>query len=797
MKLLGYVLAIGLGLVSNLSHAESFEQWKRGKQLKQGYFPLYIDKQAGKVYLDVDKLEQDFLFQSSLPLGLGSNDIGLDRGQLGDTRIVHFLKAGDKVLLEQKNTYYRAISDNPAEVQAVNEAFTTSVLWGFKRLDVDGHNLIDYTPFVLSDLHGVSRRLADTNQGSFQLKAANSVVYFPRTKAFPLNTEIEAKLAFSGTKPGEYVQQIAPDPRHLSVHSRHSLIALPDDNYKPRVFHPYSGFWSVEYKDYAAPFDEEMTRRFIPRHRLAKKDPQQAVSEAVKPIVYYLDPGAPEPVRTALLDGARWWNQAFEAAGYKDAFRVEVLPVDADPMDVRYNVIQWVHRATRGWSYGASVIDPRTGEIIKGHVTLGSLRVRQDYLIAKGLMSPFGKEQAELKDLKAMALARIRQLSAHEVGHTLGLAHNFAASVNQRASVMDYPHPLVNLVGKQVSLSDAYAEGIGEWDKYTVAYGYSDFADKEAEALANLVSATQEKGLLYMSDPDARPRSGAHPHGHLWDNGQDPVAELDRVLKVRASALQRLGLDSLQSGEPLSNLQELIVPIYYYHRYQVEAASKLIAGVDYSYELKAAGGQQAKGAIPVEQAIQRKAIDGLINTIKLKNLMLSNELIGLVTPKAYGYSVNRESAPSQLGLVFDPVSLAEAGISHTLDLLLNPERLNRLAQQGDELEYLFNALISVINYRYNEKGLDLIVKNRQEWLIVDALLSRFYSDSVMPEVKGLLLANMNKLVRQYKLAAWQNRNNHKLNAHTHYIAELINQSLSKGTYHSAKKKAKLPPGSPI
>jgi hypothetical protein len=516
-----------------------------------GFFNFYYQIETDKVFLKIEQFQQPFLFQSSLPQGIGSNDIGLDRGQLGETRLVQFERFGNKVLLKQLNTQYRANSSNLAEQASIDQAFADSVIAGFPIVANDGDVVvIDYTEFLLSDIHQISNRLTATNQGSYKADPMRSGVYIKRSKAFPKNTELEALVTFGGSNPGKFVNQVTPDPLSISVHLHHSLIKLPDEQYQPRKFVPFSGFMGMSYQDYSVPIEQNMTQQFIPRHRLNKINPDAEVSEAVEPIIYYLDPGIPEPLMGALKDGASWWNQAFADIGYKNAFQVKVLPEGADPMDVRYNVIQWVHRATRGWSYGYSVRDPRSGEIIKGHVTLGSLRVRQDYLIALGLTSPFSgsgtngvsDDQVDTSAQKEMALARIRQLSAHEVGHTLGIAHNFAGSEYGRESVMDYPHPLVSLQDGKISLDDAYDVGMGEWDKYVVAYGYQDYPDanSEQQGLKQLVVDARAKGFRYQSDPDSRQSHAANVEGHLWDNGSDPVSELMRIGKVREVAMANL-----------------------------------------------------------------------------------------------------------------------------------------------------------------------------------------------------------------------------------------------------------------
>ena len=795
MRIGSYLFLALITVSSFASLAKSIEAFTKGMQSQQGFFNFYYDDSNDKLYLEVDKLNQQVLFQSSLPQGLGSNDIGLDRGQLGDTRIVQFEKYGNKVLLNQINTYYRANSDNQAEKQSVKEAFAKSVIQGFTVAAQSGSSvLIDYTSFLQSDIHGVAKTLARKDQGNFSLDKSRSAVYLQQSKAFPENTELEAIVSFKGSKPGGYLRDVAPDAENITVHMHHSFIQLPDDMYKPRKFHPYSGYWSVEHKDYAAAIEDSMAVKYIPRHRLAKKDPTAARSEAIKPIVYYLDPGAPEPVKTALIDGAKWWNQAFEAAGFINAFQVKILPQDADPMDVRYNTIQWVHRATRGWSYGSSVIDPRTGEIIKGHVSLGSLRVRQDYLIGQGLTAPFADGNTNTDAIKTMALARIKQLSAHEVGHTLGIAHNFAASVNDRASVMDYPHPLVKIKDGKLDLSDAYDDKIGSWDKFVIQYGYSEFnSNQEEEALAKLVNEAQQQGLLYMSDPDARPLSGAHPDGHLWDNGDNPASELERVLKVREIALNNFGLNNLAAKRDVSDLQEILVPIYLFHRYQAEAAVKLIGGVDYNYQIK--GGNTAN-ATPVSKDKQQQALQALLATLDAKTLTLPTHIIGLIPPKAYGSYRNRESAPSKTGLVFDPMELASASIGHSLKGLFDTARLNRIAQQASLnntpwtlTEYLTQIIETTVKAPLNN-DMSGIVQKRVAGLTIEMLMQSLLSEQLSIEAKAdvyTALADLSEWLSSYS------RSDSFYKLASHHLAWYFEHR----KWLPLVTITKMPPGSPI
>ena len=828
----------------------------KGLQAQPGFIDLWRDSDKGRVLLSVAVLDQPFLLVSSLPYALGSNDVGLDRGQPGDVKIVRFQKHGKRLFLVQDNTRFVANSRDADERAAVAESFAGAVLWAGDILASDsGKHLVDFSSFLLADQHGVASRIAATKQGAYSVDAGRSAVLPELARSFPDNTELEALLTFQGPGQGDFVKQVAADPASLSMRQHISLVRLPDTGpaatsatatpggatsgtgasaagttpgtaasaagsgsaairYQPRAYHPASGGFDTGYYDFATPLAKSLDVRWQVRHRLEKSDPAAAAaglpSPVKKPIVFYVDRGAPEPVRSALVDGARWWASAFEKAGFKDAYRVELLPEGADPMDVRYNVITWTHRATRGWSYGNALADPRTGEIIRGAVNLGSQRVRQDILIAESLLAPYAKTSSgagpdKQKLAEAMALARLRQLSAHEVGHTLGFAHNFAASRHGNGSVMDYPHPVLKINAQgEIDLQDAYGVGVGPWDDYIVKHVYGQFPGDEQAALAKLRAEARAAGLEYSGDSDARSAGSAHPQGLLWDFGPDSIKTWDSLGAVRRRALERFSFDALPDERQAGELEARLVPVYLLQRYQGEALARLIGGGDFEYatsgDVKAGLAQGGVRIVPA--ATQRQALARLADTLRAEYLALPASVLDLLTPPAQGFERNREYFQGRMDSVFDALSAAEAGAAHSAGFLLEPARLNRLAWQharDPQQPGAAEALNLLLQRTWKREAVPSsvpggeAVQTAANWVLLDATLNLLDGGKLHPGVQAELRGAAGEF------AAWlaKNPGQGATASSRKQAAELVRGYLADPRSVKVRPMPAVPPGAPI
>lgn len=782
----------------------SIEETVAGKQHMEGYFDLYWDEATGKMYWEIDQLDTEFLYQVSMGSGLGSNPIGIDRGQLRGTYLLTAQRVGPKLMLKEPNYRYQALSDNPLERLAVRDAFAPSIIWGFDIVATSGESvLVDATDFFVRDTRNVIGQIASRGQGNFTLDKSRSAFYLENTKAFPENVEIEVELTYTSSNPGNLVNSVAATGNAITLRQHHSLIKLPDEEFQTRVADPRIGVNGPTIMNYAAGIGEGMPIHLIAKHRLVKKDPTAERSEAVEPIIYYVDSGTPEPIKSALIEGASWWNQAFEAAGFIDGFQVKELPAGADPQDVRYNMIHWTHRRTRGYSYGASVIDPRTGEILKGNVNLGSLRLRQDYLHGQGMIPAFDYLESVSDNNAAsvnMALDRVRQLSAHEVGHTLGFPHNYLASSYDRESVMDYPAPLVEITDDgELDFSNAYVQRIGEYDKLAVRYSYEQFlpGEDEAEELAKIVQESLDRGLIFLAHNNNSFVGAGQQYASVWDNGSNLVDHLKHEIEVRRIGLESFGLANIREGEPVSTLEDVLLPLYMHHRFQMNAAAQSIGGADYRYALRG-DGQIPFQIIPGEE--QRDALETVLSTLSPEFLALPQRILDLLPPAAYRFNPS-EPFPGRTGLLFDPLAAAEASASLSVSMILHPARMARLVAYGSmggsienypDLEEVIDRLIAVTwgtSTPDNEYHLQIL--RTVQRVTANEMMVQASSDEATGAVKAVLMDRLEKLARRLE------RQGNAINAHQAAMVADIRRWQQRNEGTMPGPALQMPAGDPI
>lgn len=801
-KIARYLATVVLLAASAFSHAQTLptiEDTVANAQLMEGYFNLYWDASSGKMYWEIDELEVEFLYQVSMASGLGSNPVGIDRGQLRGTYVLSPKRIGPRILLMQPNYRYRASSDNELERQAVEDSFAPSVLWGFDIVaESDDRALVDATDFFLRDARNVTGAIAGRDQGNFSLDKSRSAFYLDNTKAYPENVEVESMLTFTSSNPGRLVNSVAATGGSVTLRQHHSLVKLPDDDFVVRYADPRIGTNGPTIQDYSTAIDEDLQVRLVARHRLQKKDPNAAMSEPVEPIIYYVDSGTPEPIKSALIEGASWWNDAYEAAGFINAFQVMELPAGADAQDVRYNMIHWTHRRTRGYSYGGSVMDPRTGEIIKGNVNLGSLRLRQDYLHGQGLVPGFEYLSSVSDGNSAsvdMALDRVRQLSAHEVGHTLGFPHNYLASSYGRESVMDYPAPLIEITDDgEIDLSNAYLQRIGEYDKLSVRYAYEQFPPgaNEEEELESIVQESIDRGLLFMAHNNNNFVGAGHQFASVWDNGDNLVDQLKHEFEVRRIGMENFSPDLIREGEPYSNLEYVLLPLYMHHRFQLNSAAQSIGGANYRNAVRGDG--QTPFTI-IDGDEQRDALNAVLSTLSVDFLKLPENVLDLLPPAAYRHTQG-ESFPGRAGLLFDALGASEASANLSVQQLMHPARMARLVTYGSMGDYpdLEEVVDSLIEHtwgaetpedEYGQRVLSVVQR-----VAVDEMITQASNTESSGEVRSVLASRLNELANQLE----EERNP---SAHQEGVAADIRRWQQRAENALPEPALQMPAGDPI
>mgnify|MGYP003110587690 CR=1 FL=1 len=729
-----------------------------------------------------------YIYATSLRSGLGSPDMRLDRGMLGGEQLLCFRKVGTQIAAVFENPKFQASGDADTEIGA-EESFPTAVVAMLPIVADNGADgvVVDMSKFLMRDSIDISARLAPG--GDYRAAPGLSGIDTASVKSFPLNTEIDTIQTFTSARPRREMNEFSPEPRALTFIVHHSFIELPEPGFVPRLADPRAPVGGPIIYDYGAPLGEPVAIPLAARFRLEKVDPSAEASPVVKPIVFYIDRAAPEPVRTALMEGVNYWASAFDKAGFIGGFRAEILPEGADPLDVRYNIVNWADRMTRGWSYGGGIRDPRTGEIIKGNVVLGALRVRQDITIFEGLVGTAQNGTGGPNDPVRAALDRIRQLGAHEVGHAIGFMHNFAGSTQDRTTVMDYPGPRILIEDGEISLADAYKRGGGAWDDYSVDWLYGTAEEADAKALA-----AEEIGLAFSTDIDGRDAAMPSAAASMWDDGPDPIAALDHIETVRAIALTNFGENVLLPGQPLAFLRRKFVPIWLLHRYDVDAAGKLIGG--YAYDYKVVGDNHP---LPewIDAETQRAAMAALIDTLDEDFLTVPDRLLPMLSvpiTRTSDPQFNIEVFRNAGAAAFDPLVAADVAAQITLDSMLAPARLTRMVEQHRQdaampgVTDLVDELVSnVIKARSNEVG------RRIAWRTVLSLVEAMRNEDTSPEAAAIIAGRLDLLKDELEDAKggvdadW-----------AHYVADLLDDDDALVAVLEDKEEApEIPPGMPI
>jgi len=657
--------------------------------------------------------------------------------------------------------------------------------------------LVDATDFFMRDWNDVAGTLTASNEGSYSVAKDRSSIYRPYTRAFPDNSEIDVALTFSTTgRPGQTVASIAPDGRSITLRQHISFVRLPDASYRPRVLDPRTGFFGITFKDYAQPIQSPLEQRWISRHRLERVNPADPASAIRNPIIYYIDRGIPEPVRSATRDGAMWWTRAFDEAGLRGAFRVEDLPEGADPMDARYNVIQWENRNERGWSIGGSMGDPRTGEILKAQARMDSHRARTDYNLYAGLM---GADAAAADT--AFVLARIRQVTAHEIGHTLGVAHNYIASINERASVMDYPPPRVRLTPRgDIDISAAYGVGAGAYDIFALRWGYGIFPEAtEQDSLRAIVADGLRRGMLFLSDADARPEFASDPRTNLWDDAASASEFLAHQMAVRRVAMSRFGLRNIRVGEPVALLQERFAPVYLMHRFAINSLAKSIGGMEYSNAIRGDGMQATR---PVADAAQRAALSSLVAALKPAELAIPDTVLTLLGPRPFSYGQYVELFSSRTRPAFDELGAARTLAQMVVDAVLQRERAARLVQfaarsngaltLGETIDALTADWSAGVR---NDSRKASALRRVAQRAVADRLLTLASDKEAAPEVRAIAELRMDALRRRARTLGAAGSESER--AHWMSVAGDFTRWLERRELPTPTPALRAPPGDPF
>lgn len=645
------------------------------------------------------------LIHSTILGGVGLSSVGVDRGAVGPSLLCRIDAAGTSAAVTAVSTAFGSMDLDGPGPRAARDSFAEAVI---SHCATDGGEC-DLSAVATFDFLNVARMLSNAKGQVFHIDDGRSRV--TRVVRYPDCLRIDAVLTFC---PRDTVPEPAAQTGHspvarrptplgfpapldaVSIRQQVVIRRLPEPGYRPVPFDPTVG----ETSHFAThDFDRLLERdSFVPLASRFRLDPGGG-----REIVFYLDPAIPNPLRDAIREGAGWWRAAFLRAGFGPCFRVADLPDDVDIEDPRINLVLWVHRGDRGWSFGSTQIDPRTGEILRGLVVLGSQRVEEVRAIAEGVLCPYATDRVE--DVFDVVLARMRQLAVHEVGHALGLAHNFASHLHSELSVMDYPGPrfVVDEAGR-IDHTRAYSSGLGPWDFRQIAALYTDGWREERPGEAG------GDDTLYITDADSRVDDAANGESGTWITRGQPFDEMRRVLAVRSRALELFSEGVAAPGSDSGEIVRRFMLVYLMHRYQVIALAKVIGGSRRRYARVEREGFAGRESV-LDPAMQRQALHDLGPLFEPAFLRVPPRLVNLLVAPSGGLDRRSDDFFSRTRGTFDIVSAMAAGADLVAAQVLAPTRLNRVhaqssAAQGIDLSEVVKATVGFATERLVDDARD-------------------------------------------------------------------------------------------
>ncbi len=752
-----------------------------GLERREGFVPMLWDAEQGRLFFELTRFDQDILYFTSVAKGSGSGSVGLEWAGGGEGGVIQFQRIGPKVMVVQKNLRFRAGTGGPGIEKGIDASFPDSIIASLPIIRSDaGKVIVDATPLVVRDAAGFAAASAGGGRGggrggpqavelvagtTWRFDPTRSAIYLPHTKGFPKNSEVEVTVTYEALTGGA---RTTPEARVLTGRLHYSFVE-PPTGYKPREADPRIGVQGIRFIDYSRPPTSTNAVEWVRRHRLEKKDPTAALSEPKQPIIYYLDAAVPEPTRSAMKDGFLWWNKAFEAAGFKNALQIRDTPPDMDPMDVRYNQIYWVDRDERGYSTGGGLTDPRTGEILAARVRLESDRVRtvsrywqtyeppvgggragggggeddfeQGFLDAG--LPPYSTPETE----QQLVLLRQALLTAHETGHTLGFDHNWNSSMNDRASVMEYPSPRIKITNGKIDLTDAYQKQIGAYDIMTVRYAYTEFPPAQEKAgLDNIIKDMRKQGLMFTPSTD--------PRWNRYDDGPDPAEYMRQTAAQRKILLANYGPAILKDGEPYGDLRGIrLWMTYLHHRWSIDSGVRYIGGMYTNFAVK---GETLPPTEIVPAAKQRELLGLLLDDVDPASLAIPEPLLASLTVAVErgagggrgARGPDQENMESSTGYAFDHLAAARTIAGLVFDQLFEPETAARLIGFADRqpnaltLPETIDTCAKKVFGQPASTGMLRSLQRQTQRVFLDAVMTLGASPTATPDVKAVVMASV-------------------------------------------------------